>query len=72
MHIIYIFNNHSKIGVLHRGLPWVGGVSTKSATDGSRAPSYTRISFSYSSIISLYSCSPAVANSTNSLSAYMK
>ena len=38
---------------MHRGLPWAGGVSAKSATDGSGAPSYTRISSSYSSMISL-------------------
>ena len=29
MHIvyIYIFSDHSKIGVMHRGLPWAGGVN---------------------------------------------
>ena len=61
MHIIYIYIfNDKKIGVMLRGLPWAGDGLAKSTPKGSRAPSCTRISSSYSSMTSLYSCSSTV------------
>ena len=50
---------------MHRGLPWAGDMSVRSAPKGFRAPPYTRISSSYSSMTSSYSCSSMSTNSTN-------
>ena len=61
-----------KIEVMHRGLPWVGVVSTASVSGGSRTSSYTRIFFSYSSMISSNSCSPVVTISADSFSICMR
>ena len=58
----------SKIRVMHRVLPWAGAVSTESVSGGSGTSSCTRISSSYSSMISSNSGSPVITISPNSFS----